>query len=222
MFALNPRDAERLMNRFGELTERRLTQARRLLAIAQTGLHYASEAFDRERYEEILRIAHAQLAELANMQTEEVAQLFAREEGYANPKLDVRCAVFTGTGEVLLVREAADGRWSLPGGWADVGASPAENAVREVREESGYAVTIKRLLALWDMPKHGHPPSVFHIWKLVFLGEIGALSEISGVETNAAGFFHIDALPPLSLGRILPQQVRKLYQLQCNGGVEFD
>jgi ADP-ribose pyrophosphatase YjhB (NUDIX family) len=206
----------------GELAERRLTQARRLLAIAQTGLHYAAEAFDRERYAEILTIAHAQLADLGNMQTEEVVQLFAREEGYANPKLDVRCAVFDDDSRVLLVREAADGLWSLPGGWADVGASPAENALREVREESGYAVSIKRLLALWDMSKHGHPPSVFHIWKLVFLGELGALGEISGVETNAVDFFQIDALPPLSLGRILPEQIRRLYELRCNGGLEFD
>ncbi|MGX7002323.1 NUDIX hydrolase N-terminal domain-containing protein [Caballeronia sp. KNU42] len=199
-----------------------MTQARRLLAIAQTGLHYSAQAFDRERYEEILGIAHAQLAELAHMQTEDVIHLFAREEGYANPKLDVRCAVFDDTNHVLLVREAADGCWSLPGGWADIGTSPTENAKREVREESGHAVRIKRLLALWDMPKHGHPPSVFHIWKLVFLGELDALGEISGVETNAADFFPIDALPPLSLGRILPQQIRKLYELRCNGGMEFD
>lgn len=222
MFELDPREAEQPMHKPGELTERRLTQARRLLAIAQTGLHYSAEPFDRERYEEILGIAHAQLADLANMQTEDVIHLFAREEGYANPKLDVRCAVFDDIDRILLVREAVDGCWSLPGGWADIGASPAENALREVREESGHVVRIKRLLALWDMPKHGHPPSVFHIWKLVFLGELGALGEISGVETNAADFFAIDALPPLSLGRILPQQIQKLFELRCNGGIEFD
>ncbi len=121
-----------------ELMQRRLTQARRLLAIAQTGLHYTTGAFDRERYQELLGIAQAQLAEVAEISTEEIVQLFGREEGYANPKMDVRCAVFDDAGRVLLVREAADGRWSLPGGWADIGASPAENAMREVREESGY------------------------------------------------------------------------------------
>jgi hypothetical protein len=176
-----------------DLTKRRLTQARRLLAIAQSGLHYTTGAFDKERYQELLSIAQAQLADLADMNTEEVAQLFAPEEGYANPKIDVRCAVFDDAGQILLVRE-----------------------------ESGYTVTIERLLAIWDMPKHQHPPSVFHIWKLVFLGKIAASGEISGVETDAAGFFPIDALPPLSLGRILPEQIRRLAELRCEGAVEFD
>jgi ADP-ribose pyrophosphatase YjhB (NUDIX family) len=193
-----------------------------VLAIAQTGLHYTTGAFDRERYEELLGIAQAQLAELADISTEEVVQLFSREEGYANPKLDVRCAVFDEAGQVLLVREAADGLWSLPGGWADIGASPAENAAREVREESGYTVIIERLLAVWDILKHPHPPSVFHIWKLVFLGKIVSSGDISGVETNAVGFFPTDALPPLSQGRILPEQIRRLAELRAGGGMEFD
>ena len=205
-----------------ELTKRRLTQARRLLAIAQTGLHYTTGAFDRERYQELQGLAQDQLADLADVNAADVAQFFAHEKGYANPKIDVRCAVFDDTDQVLLVREAADGRWSLPGGWADIGASPAENAIREVREESGYSVTIARLLAVWDMPKHEHPPSVFHTWKLVFLGNIVAAGDISGVETDAIGFFSIDALPPLSLGRILPEQIRRLYELRRNGEMEFD
>jgi ADP-ribose pyrophosphatase YjhB (NUDIX family) len=205
-----------------ELTNRRLTQARRLLAIAQTGLHYTTGPFDRERYQELQSIAQAQLADLADMNTTEVVQLFAREEGYANPKIDVRCAVFDDAGQVLLVREVADGRWSLPGGWADIGASPAENAMREVREESGYSVTITRLLAVWDMPKHEHPPSVFHIWKLVFLGKITAQGEVSGGETDAVDFFPVGELPPLSPGRILPEQIRRLDELRRNGGMEFD
>ncbi|WP_429288979.1 NUDIX hydrolase [Paraburkholderia sp. GAS206C] len=199
-----------------------MTQARRLLAIAQTGLHYTDGAFDRERYQELLGIAQAQLAEVADISTEEVAQLFSREEGYANPKLDVRCAVFDDAGRVLLVREASDGLWSLPGGWADIGASPAENAMREVWEESGYTVTIERLLAVWDILKHKHPPSVFHIWKLVFLGKIVSSGDISGVETDAVEFFPVDALPPLSEGRVLPEQIRRLAELRANGGMEFD
>ncbi|SIO53799.1 NUDIX hydrolase [Paraburkholderia phenazinium] len=210
------------MNALAESMQRRLTQARRLLAIAQTGLHYTDGAFDRERYQELLGIAQAQLAEVADISTEEVAQLFSREEGYANPKLDVRCAVFDDAGRVLLVREASDGLWSLPGGWADIGASPAENAMREVWEESGYTVTIERLLAVWDILKHKHPPSVFHIWKLVFLGKIVSSGDISGVETDAVEFFPIDALPPLSEGRVLPEQIRRLAELRANGGMEFD
>jgi ADP-ribose pyrophosphatase YjhB (NUDIX family) len=205
-----------------ELTKLILKQARRLLAIAQTGLHYTTGAFDKERYQELLGLAQDQLADLADVSTAHVAQLFAHERGYANPKIDVRCAVFNETGEVLLVREAADGRWSLPGGWADIGASPGENAIREVREESGYIVTLARLLAVWDMPKHEHPPSLFHTWKLVFLGNIVAAGDISGVETDAVGFFPVGVLPPLSLGRILPEQIRRLDELRRNGETEFD
>lgn len=200
----------------------RLEQARRLLALAQTGLHYTTGVFDKERYEEIAAIAHAQIAEIASMKTDKVTELFAFEEGYANPKLDVRCAVFDEAGQILLVREAADGHWSLPGGWADVGLSPAENAAKEVREESGYTVEIVRLLAAWDTAKHPHPPSVFHIWKLVFLGEMVRAGEVIGVETDAVGFFSLDALPSLSLGRIMPQQIERLDELRRSGEIDFD
>lgn len=201
----------------------RLDQARRLLAIAQSGLHYTEGSFDRERYQEIAAIAHAQLADLSGMETAQIAELFLKEEGYANPKVDVRCAVFNAAGQILLVREAADGRWSIPGGWADVGASPAENAAREVREESGYTVRIDRLLAVWDIRKHAHPPSVFHIWKIMMLGEIVAEGgELIGNETSEVGFFDIHDLPPLSMGRILPEQIARLDALRRSGEIEFD
>ncbi len=206
--------------------QRRLTQARRLLAIARRRAWCITRtgAFDRERYQELCwALRRPSLPKLAGeISTEEIVQLFSREEGYANPKLDVRCAVFDDAGRVLLVREASDGLWSLPGGWADIGASPAENAMREVWEESGYTVTIERLLAVWDILKHNHPPSVFHIWKLVFLGKIVSSGDISGVETDAVEFFPIDALPPLSEGRVLPEQIRRLSELRANGGMEFD
>ncbi|MEM5365335.1 NUDIX hydrolase [Paraburkholderia azotifigens] len=200
----------------------RLEQARRLLALAQTGLHYATTAFDRERYDEIAKIAHRQIAEAASLDTARVADLFEFESGYANPKLDVRCAVFDEAGRILLVREIADGLWSLPGGWADVGLSPAENAVKEVLEESGYTVRIERLLAVWDMNRHSHPASPFHIWKLVFLGVIEKAGKVSGTETDNAGFFSVDDIPPLSRGRVLPEQIRRITELYRSGAVDFD
>lgn len=200
----------------------RLAQARRLLAIAQTGLHYTTDAFDSERYEEIAAIAYSQIAELASMDTGKVAELFSFESGYANPKLDVRCAIFDEVGRILLVREAVDGLWSIPGGWADVGLSPAANAAKEAREESGYTVHIERLLAVWDMNKHAHPPSAFHIWKLVFLGATESAGAIVGSETDKVGFFSLQDLPSLSLGRILPEQIRRLADLYRVGGVDFD
>ncbi|GAB7129164.1 NUDIX hydrolase [Silvimonas sp. JCM 19000] len=197
-------------------------QTRRLLAIAQTGLHFATDKFDQQRYREIEQIAHAQLAQLADRPTEQIEKLFAHEDGYANPKLDVRCAVFDAQGRVLLVREAAEGLWSLPGGWADVGSTPAECAAREVLEESGYRVRITRPLAIWDMRKHPHAPQLFHIWKLVFLGEIVEAGEGDGLETDGVGFFDLAELPALSTGRILPQQLQQLAELSRLGGVVFD
>lgn len=204
------------------MPQSRLDQARRLLALAQTGLHYTSGTFDRERYEEIAKIAHAQIAELASITTGEVAEMFAYESGYANPKLDVRCAVFNEENKILLVRETADGRWSLPGGWADIGLSPAENAAKEAREESGYSVNIIRLMAVWDTTRHGHPKSVFQIWKLVFLAEVVGVGQTVGVETDDVGFFDAEQLPPLSLGRVLPEQIQRLYALRRSGTTEFD
>ncbi|KMY85925.1 MutT/nudix family protein [Candidatus Paraburkholderia calva] len=162
------------------------------------------------------------LTDLASTDSATVAELFLFESGYANPKLDVRCAVFNDAGQVLLVRETIDGNWSLPGGWADVGVSLAENAVKEVREESGYTVDIVRLLAVWDLNKHGHPPSVFHIWKLVFLGTIVSAGEMIGAETSDVAFFDLDALLTLSRGRILPEQIRRLDALRRSGEIEFD
>jgi ADP-ribose pyrophosphatase YjhB (NUDIX family) len=200
----------------------RLEQARRLLALAQTGTHYAISAFDKERYDEIAQIAQTQIGELASIEADKVAALFSFESGYANPKLDVRCAVFDEGGQILLVREASDGLWSLPGGWADVGFSPAENAAKEVREESGYTVRIERLLAVWDMNKHAHPPSPFHIWKLVFLGAVESAGAIIGSETDGVGFFALEALPPLSLGRIIPEQIRRLGELYRSESLDFD
>ena len=199
-----------------------IENARRLLALAQTGLHFAKDPFDTQRYAEIASIAHAQLASMAGVGSADIARLFAPETGYANPKVDVRCAVFNDAGEVLLVREASEGLWSLPGGWADVGATPAQSAQREVLEESGYSVKISRPLAIWDMRLHPHPEQLFHIWKIVFLGEVIAKGEADGIETNGVGFFSLDALPALSTGRILPQQLQQLDQLRRQGGVAFD
>lgn len=204
------------------MTTSRLEQARRLQAIAQTGLHYARDRFDIQRYQEIAAIAHAQLAELAGTaNTADIAQLFIPETGYANPKLDVRTAVFRDD-RILLVRELSDGRWTLPGGWADVGSTPAQVAAREVQEEAGFIVRITRFMKLIDMRQHAHPPEPFHIWKLVFEGEIIREGQPDGLETDGVGFFAADALPPLSLQRILPEQILRLFELRISGTVDFD
>ncbi len=138
---------------------------------------------------------------------------FVGETGYATPKLDIRGAVFRGDG-ILLVRERADeGRWTLPGGWVDVGESPSEAVVREVREESGYETRATRLLALYDRDRQGHPPILWHTWKVFFLCEL--VSERQGelgYESGGAEFFPLDGLPALSLGRVTERQLQRLFE----------
>ncbi len=182
--------------------------ARRLQAIAQTGLAYARDPFDRGRYEEIREIA-ARIAALGTGAPHAlIAASFAAEDGYATPKVDTRVAAFDEAGRVLLVRDAGDGNWTLPGGWADVDASPAENAIREVREESGFEVALVKLVAAFDRERHPHEPKrLAHIYKLFFLGEITGGSATPSVETSEIGFFGEHELPPLSLERLTPDEL---------------
>jgi len=139
--------------------------ASRLNAIAQNGLAFTRDAFDRERYMSIRNISTEIISSYTDIDTATVRDFFAREEGYATPKVDVRGVVFR-EGTLLFVKEPDEGRWSLPGGWADVGESPSEAVVREVLEEAGYTTRAVKLLALYDRNKHPHPPYPYHAYKI--------------------------------------------------------
>jgi ADP-ribose pyrophosphatase YjhB (NUDIX family) len=188
-----------------------LTWARRLQAIAQSGLTYCKDPFDIERYEEVLAIAAEIMAAGADLDdADAIRDLFRRETGYGTPKVDVRAAVFDGN-RLLLVREWEDGCWTLPGGWADVGESPSVAAVREAKEESGYDVVAIKLAAVYDRDRHGHPPIPFHAYKLFFLCELRGGAAASSHEIAEAGFFAEDALPPLSLTRVTAAQIGHMF-----------
>ena len=151
-----------------------MSWVRRLQAIAQSGLTYAKDPYDVERYEQVRMIAAEIAASRSEAPASRIDVLFEGELGYATPKLDIRALVLDEKGDVLLVKEKEDGRWTLPGGWVDVGESPSEAVEREVEEESGYRVGAVRLLALWDRDKHPHPPMPFHVYKVCFLcGHLG-------------------------------------------------
>jgi ADP-ribose pyrophosphatase YjhB (NUDIX family) len=124
--------------------------------------------------------------------------------------VDVRAAVFRDD-QVLLVREREDGGWTLPGGWADVGESPGIAAVREVKEEAGMDVRPTKLAAVYDRNRHGHPPIPYHAYKLFFLCEITGGAPATSYETTEVAFFPEDDLPPLSLARVTPGQLRHLF-----------
>jgi len=188
-----------------------LLWARRLQAIGQTGLTYCRDRYDRERYQQLYEVAAEMMAHGSGLPgAEPVVELFKQGAGYATPKVDVRAAVFD-DGRLLLVRETEDGGWSLPGGWADVGDSPSVAAVREVREESGYEVHARKLAAVYDRDRHGHPPIPFHAYKLFFLCDLVGGASARSHETDAVDFFAEDNLPPLSLTRVTPDEIQHMF-----------
>ncbi len=187
--------------------------AKRLQAIAQTGLTFTKDQYDIDRYRSVRQIAAEILAaNSSGMSPARLIDLMACDVGYATPKVDVRAAVFSDEG-ILLVRERSDGGWTLPGGWADVGDSPSTAAVREVKEESGYDVVARKLAAVYDRDhaRHGHPPVPYHVYKLFFLCDpVGGAAKTS-TETDAVSFFAEDRIPPLSLERVTPGQIAHLF-----------
>ncbi|TWT15847.1 NUDIX hydrolase [Reyranella sp. CPCC 100927] len=192
-----------------------LTWARQLQAIAQTGLTFSKDVYDRERYEAIRALAAQIMTQHADIDAQRIEGLFADQVGYATPKVDVRAAVFRDDGRILLVREVADGgRWTLPGGWADVNQSPRESVVREVLEEAGVHVAVRKLAAVYDRERHPHqPPYAFHIYKLFFICDLKGGEPRPGIETSEVAFFAAQDVPAdLSLSRVLPQQIRRMFE----------
>lgn len=195
-----------------------LATAQRLQALAQTGLEYANNPFDTERYEEIRALSVRMVQALAAepLALDKITNLFAGETGYQTPKVDVRAVLFRGTNEVLLVQEKIDGnRWTLPGGWADVGLTPFEVAEKETHEETGLQVRAVRLLALFDKKKHPHPPQPWYIYKCFVLCEIvGGALQAATPETNGARWVSETEIPHLALSvdRTTTSQLATLFE----------
>lgn len=190
-----------------------LLWARELQALAQSGLAYAENPYDRARYADMMALAARIMAEGSGADLSVVEGLFAQQTGYATPKVDVRGAIYR-EHSVLLVSETIDnGRWTMPGGFADVNESPSETLLREVREEAGYVVTARKLAAVYDRDRHGHPrPHPFHSYKLFFVCDVVERCEKSELETGEARFFPLDALPELSEMRVLAWQIQRMYE----------
>jgi ADP-ribose pyrophosphatase YjhB (NUDIX family) len=200
-----------------------LTQAQRLQALAQSGLAYANNAYDRERYEEIRAISVRLLEELTEEPFEKIVRAFASEDGYQTPKIDIRAVLFRGGQEILLVKEKVDGgRWTLPGGWADVGYTPFEVAAKETQEETGLLVEPVRLLALFDKRKHPHPPQPWYVYKAFIQCDIrgGTLSQDTA-ETGGARWFRQGELDniDLSVDRTTRSQLDTLFQFAADSGL---
>ncbi len=199
-----------------------LNWCQQLQAIAQNGLTFSRDSYDIDRYSALRRIAAEMLAAGSGFQPAVVLGLLEKEQDYTTPKIDVRGVVFRDD-QLLLVRERSEGRWTLPGGWADVGASPAENVVREIQEESGFVTRALKILAVYDRAKHPHePPFAFHVYKLFMLCSIVSGREATSSETDAVGFFSEPDIPELSITRVTPAQIRRMFEHYRNPGLPTD
>lgn len=181
-----------------------------LQSLAQAGLTYGRDDFDRERYTRIREISAEMLARMADLPVEKVTGLFCNETGYQTPKLDTRAAVFQDA-KILLVRER-DGRWALPGGWCDVNVSVAENTAKEVKEEAGLEVTPQRIIAVQDRSKHNLPVYAYGVCKIFVLCDAVGGQFVPNIETTEARYFPPDQLPPLAEEKNTAEQIALCFE----------
>ena len=186
-----------------------LSWAVELQALAQAGLYYGKDVYDRERYTRIREIAAEMVAAGSGLPKETVTELFCCETGYQTPKLDTRAAIFRDD-KILLVRET-NGKWSLPGGWVDVDISVKENTVKEVWEEAGLEVTADRIIAVQDREKHNLPVYAFKVCKIFVLCSVLGGEFQPNSETTESGYFALDSLPPLATEKNTEAQIRMCY-----------
>ena len=186
-----------------------LKWARIIQAISQIGLTYKKNHYDEENFTQLMDIAADMIAFHTQQSKVEMKQNFLAQPGYATVKVDVRGAVVR-EGKLLLVKEIVDGKWTMPGGWADVGESPAESVTREVLEESGFQVKPTKLIAVLDANRKGRPLEFYHAFKIIFLCEILGGEATRSDETSAVDFFSFDDLPELSTNRTSLEHIAEI------------
>ena len=176
-----------------------------LQSLAQAGLAYGKDVYDKERYQRIRDISAEMLAHMSDIPAETVKDLFCNETGYQTPKIDTRAAVFR-EDKILLVREN-NGKWALPGGWCDVNISVGENTVKEVKEEAGLDVTARRIIAVQDRAKHNLPAYAYGICKIFVLCDLIGGSFQENSETTGFDYFTRDNLPDLATEKNTAAQI---------------
>lgn len=186
--------------------------AKQINLIAQTGLAFTNDKYDKERYEKLLDLSLEILQNITVVDSAKLEFIFNRDIGYQTPKVGVRVVVLKNN-EILLVKEKMDGKWSLPGGYADLGMTPSEIAVNEVKEESGFDVKPVRILGFIDYNKYQKRPFPFDIYQLFMECEIIGGEATPGLETSEVNFFNIESLPELSERRVTKGQILQMYEL---------
>lgn len=184
--------------------------AREIFSLSQTGLTYNKNEFDIERYKRLQEISAEMIENQSEVSKESVLESFSMQVGYATPKIDVRGAVVH-DGKILLIQERMDERWSMPGGWADLGNAPASVAEREVWEESGYRVKAEKLVAVIDANRI-EPLEFYHAFKIIFLCKLIGGEPKTSHETMGVDFFDLNDLPPLSLFRTNEEMLQEVFE----------
>jgi ADP-ribose pyrophosphatase YjhB (NUDIX family) len=193
-----------------------LLLAKRVQAIAESGLHYTEGDYDRDRYGNLEEISARMIALITENHIEAILTGTRENHGYRTPKVDVRSVVFNDRDEILMVKERVDSCWSLPGGWCDVGYTPMEMAEKETLEEAGIPVKAVRVLAILDKKCHDHPDDLFYTYKIFIECEAEHLGISAGLETLDVGFFRQDELPELSTPRNTAGQIHTMFDFHFN------
>ena len=184
-------------------------QYKRLLSIAEAGLYYGKDVYDKERYQEIKELALHLMSTVVDQDAAALTLLIEKNEGYPTPKVDVR-ALIQKDEKILLVEDSLTKEWSLPGGYAEIGLTPRENIKKEVLEETGLLVEVKELRAIFDTNLRQDIPQVFQYYKLVFECEVLAGDFIKNSETSNSDYFALNELPKLSIKRTTKEQLEQL------------
>jgi len=188
-----------------------LQLVKQVQALAENGLHFSENDFDLDRYQILEEISLRMLTLVTGLPAETIELSTPERNGYRTPKVDVRAVIFNDQDEILMVKERVDSRWSLPGGWCDVGYTPTETAEKEAEEEAGIKVKATRLLAVFDKKCHDHPEDLFYAYKIFLECEAENYEITTGMETLDVDFFAQDDLPELSTPRNTAGQIHKMF-----------
>lgn len=190
--------------------EKWLELAIEIQSLAQNGLAYTNNVYDKERFERLRDISAEMLSMKSDLSLEKVKDLFCNEKGYQTPKLDTRAVIFKDD-KILLVKEN-NGTWSLPGGWVDVLESVASNTVKEAKEETGLDVVPKRIIAIQDRNKHNKPIYAYGICKIFVLCEVIGGKFEKNIETIETNYFSLDELPLLAEAKTNKEQIEMCFK----------
>lgn len=192
------------------MNEKWLEWAIELQSLAQAGLTYGKDIYDKERYGRIRDISAEMMALKTDISIEKVKDLFCNEIGYQTPKLDTRAAIIENE-KILLVREN-NGKWSLPGGWVDVNVSVKENIIKETKEEAGLDVKVDKIIAVQDRAKHNLPVYAYGVCKIFALCTVIGGKFADNIETTDFQYFSENEIPELATEKNNEEQIRMCFE----------